>query len=57
MHDIFDLEFAVELEEAVAAKVWSELPQELVQKMVESAVNHIEMAGLGPHQERQSLTD
>ena len=48
MHDIFDVEFADEIEEAVAAKVWSELPQELVQKMVESAVNHIEMAELDP---------
>ena len=48
MHDIFDVEFANEVEEAVATMVWSELPQELVQKMVESAVNHIEMAELDP---------
>ena len=48
MHDIFDVEFADEIEEAVAAKVWSELPQQLVQKMVESAVNYIEMAELDP---------
>ena len=47
MHDIFDVEFAAEIEE-VAVKVWSELPQELVQKMVESAVNHIEIAELDP---------
>ena len=48
MHDIiFDVEFA-EIEEEVAVKVWSELPQELVQKMVESAVNHIEIAELDP---------
>ena len=48
MHDIFDVEFAAEIEEAVTTKVWSELPQELVQKMVESAVNHIEMDELDP---------
>ena len=48
MHDIFDVEFAAEIEEAVTAKVWSELPKELVQEMVESAVNHIEMAELDP---------
>ena len=48
MHDIFDVEFAAEIEEEVAVKVWSELPQELVQKMVESAVNHIEIAELDP---------
>ena len=48
MHDIFDVEFAAEIEEEVAVKVWSELPQELVQKMVESAVNHIEIAVLDP---------
>ena len=47
MH-IFDVEFAAEIEEAVTTKVWSELPQELVQKMVESAVNHIEMDELDP---------
>ena len=48
MHDIFDVEFATEIEEAVTAKVWSQLPQELVERMVESAVNHIEMAELNP---------
>ena len=48
MHDIFDVEFATEIEKAVTAKVWSQLPQELVDKMVESAVNHIEVAELDP---------
>ena len=48
MDDIFDVEFAAEIEEAVTTKVWSELPQELVQKMVESAVNHVEMDELDP---------
>ena len=48
MHDIFDVEFAAEIEQAVTAKVWSELPKELVEKMIESAMNHIEMAELDP---------
>ena len=48
MHGIFDVEFAAEIEEAITARVWSDLPQEVVQKMVESAGNHIEMAELDP---------
>ena len=48
MHDIFDVEFTTEIEEAITTKVWSELPKELVQEMVESAVNHIEMAECDP---------
>ena len=50
MYDIFDVEFGTE---AITAKVWSQLPLELVDKMVESAVNHIEVAELDPHQGRQ----
>ena len=48
MHDMFDVEFAVEIEQTVTAKVWSELPKELVEKMIESAMSHIEMAELDP---------
>ena len=48
MHDIFDVEFAVEIKQAVTAKVWSELSKELVEKMIESAMSHIEMAELDP---------
>ena len=39
MHDIFDVEFAAKIEE-VAVKVWSELPQALVQKMVVCYQSH-----------------
>ena len=48
MHDVFDVEFATEIEEAITTKVWSQLPEELVEKMVESVLNHIKMAKLDP---------
>ena len=53
MHDIFDVEFAAEIEEAVTTEIWSELPQELVQKMVET----LKWMNLIPRQGRQSLRD
>ena len=46
MHDIFDVEFAAEIGGAVAIKVWNGLPEELVEKMVDSALNHIQIAEL-----------
>ena len=44
-------------EEAVTAKIWSQLPQELINKMVKSAVNHIELAELeeGNNQETEGV--
>ena len=41
MHDIFDAEFSDELADVIVSTVWSELPQELVSRMVLSAENHI----------------
>ena len=48
MHDIFDVEFATELEGTLASTRWSELPEELVKKMVDSAKNHIQIADHDP---------
>lgn len=43
MHDIFDVEFATELEGTLASTRWSELPEELVKKMVDSAKKHVQI--------------
>ena len=48
MHDIFYVEFAIELEGTLASTRWSELPEELVKKMVDSAKKHIQMAEHDP---------
>ena len=39
MHDIFDTEFSDELASITVLIVWSQLPQDLISRMVESAEN------------------
>jgi len=48
MHDIFDTEFSEELAGVIVSTVWSELPQDLISRMVESAENHITLKHKSP---------
>ena len=48
MHDIFDSEFSEELADIMVSTVWSELPEGLIERMVESAKKHIALKNKSP---------
>ena len=48
MHDIFDSEFSEELADIMVSTVWSELPEGLIERMVQSAEKHIALKNKSP---------
>ena len=48
MHDIFDSELSEELTDIMVSTVWSELPERLIERMVQSAEKHIALKNKSP---------